>query len=882
MSAWRQLIRGLSVLARRADADRDIADEVEHYFEEAAAELEANGLTPEEARRRARRDLGSAARVREEVRAFGWENAVAVGFADLRYAARRLRQSPGFTAVGALTLALGIGASTAIFSAVNPILFAPLPYPHPERVTMVWESQGSGSRQYPSFGTYYGLSERSRSFEALAVVKPWQPTMIGGNQPERFEGQRVTPAYFRALGMPPALGRDFRASDDLPDGPRVVILSDVLWRARFAGDRAIVGRPITLDGDSYTVIGVMPAAFENVLAPSARLWAPLQYRPSLPSDGREWGHHLRMVGRLKPGVGREGAASELAVILPTLGRLHPKGYESSGGPPKTFLLTSLQSDLTRDVKPALLAILGAVILLVAIACVNVTNLLLARGAQRRGEVALRLALGAGRHRLIRQFLTESLLLALIGGTLGVAVAAVGVRALVALSPPELPRAGAIGLDLGVLGFAVGITAAIGLAVGLIPALQASRGDPQAQLSQSSRRSAGGHQQARRTLVVSEVALALVLLVSAGLLWRSLNRLFAVAPGFQPSHVLTMQVQLSGHAFDDTSAAPRFFSRALEEVRRVPGVEAAAFTSQLPLSGDYDVYGAQFEKDGGAPREAAFRYAVSPGYCEALGIPLRRGRLLDARDDLPGAPPAALISESFAKKEFGARDPIGQRFHIGADVGAWNTVIGVVGDVKQQSLAINDGNAMYVTPTHWPWPDLAMSLVVRGRDAPALAAPLREAIWSVDRNQPVVRVATLEELLARSAAQRRFALVLFEAFALTALALAAIGIYGVLSGSVTERMREIGVRAALGASRASLLALITRQGMALAGLGVAIGIAGAVIASQAIATLLFGVSRLDPATYLGVIAALLSVAGVACAIPAWHAARVDPAITLRAE
>lgn len=676
---------------------------------------------------------------------------------DLRYAFRQLRKSPAFTAVAVLVIALGIGATTAIFSAVNPILFEPLPYPQAARIMMIWEMRSDGSPLDVSFGSFHGLVDRSRSFQALAVTKPWQPTMTSATQPERFEGQRVSAAYFRALGVLPVLGRDFQASDDQYKGPNVVVLSDRLWRQRFGGDSTIVGRQVTLDDNLYTVIGVMPGGFENVLAPSAELWAPLQYNPSLPRDGREWGHHLRMIGRLQPGVSRNQATSELDVIVHTLAQIYAKGYDSSGGAPDGFLVNSLQSDVTRAVKPALLAVLGAVMLVLMIAGVNVTNLLLARGAERRGEFAMRVALGARRMRLVRQLLTESLLLAAMGGALGMLVAEAGARTLVALSPPGLPRVNAIALDRAVFVFALGITTLIGLIVGLVPALHASRSDPQMGLQRSSRRSTGGYQFARGTLVVSEVALALVLLVSAGLLLRSLQRLFAIDPGFEGSHLLTMQVQESGHRFDDDRARDRFFTQALEAVRQVPGVTAAAFTSQLPLSGDFESYGVQFELNPNDNGEAGFRYAVSPSYFETMHIPLRRGRLLDERDRA-GAPVAIVISESFAKRRFPGQDPIGQRIRAGPDRGhgdrPWDTIVGVVGDVKQASLALNESDAFYTTPTQWAWVDNVQSLVVGARgDAAALAPAVRNAIWSVDKDQPIVRIATMDSLLATSEAER---------------------------------------------------------------------------------------------------------------------------------
>ena len=664
MSLWRHLTRGLRVITNRSAADQEVADEVQHYVEQATAELMASGLSHEDARRAVRLELGDTAAVREQVRAYGWEHVIGTLLSDVRHGVRRLRRNPGFAAVSVATLALGIGATTAIFSAVNPILFEPLPYPQAERITMIWDFGVDSSRLDVTFGTYREVVERSRSFDALAVMRPWQPIMTGATEPERFDGQRVSAAYFRVLGVLPALGRDFQASEDQLNGPNVVILSDGLWRRRFGGDGAIIGRQITLDDHRYTVVGVMPGTFENVLAPSAELWTTLQYDRSLPPTGREWGHHLRMAGRLLPGVGPERARRELDTIardpVPAFSRA-PWASLGAG-----LLVSPLQDDVTRGVKPALLAVLGAVMLVLAIACVNVTNLLLARGAQRRGEFAMRAALGAGRTRMIRQLLTESLLLAILGGALGMAVAEIGVRAFVALSPPGLPRAGAIAVDGAVFAFGLGITTVIGLLIGLIPALQASRHDLSIGLEHSSRRSVGGHQMTRSTLVVAEVALALVLLVSAGLLLRSLDRLFAVAPGFDASNLLTMQVQTSGHRFDDPAVVHRFFAQALDSVRDVPGVASAAFTSQLPLSGDFEKYGVQFEAiPNDDPREdnSALRYAVSPGYFETMGIPLRRGRLLDARD-AAGKPVAVLISESFARRRFPGRDPIGQRVHVG--------------------------------------------------------------------------------------------------------------------------------------------------------------------------------------------------------------------------
>ena len=862
----------------RAAADRDVVDEVQDYLDQATAAHRARGLSPDDARRAARQEFGSVTSAIQQVREYGWEHAVDTFLTDLRYGARRLRTAPAFTAIAVLTLALGIGATTAIFSALKPILLEPLPYPEAHRITMIWEVARDGVRADGTFGMYRGLVERARSFEAIAVFKPWQPTLTGRDQPERLDGQRVSASYFQVLGVPPILGRPFEASDDQVNGPNVIVLSDALWHRHFGGDPTIVGRPVTLDGSSYLVVGVMPRDFENVLGPSAELWAPMQYGMS---QGRTWGHHLHTVGRLRPGVSLEQATTELNLIgQAVLDEQHPATYR--GG--VEFLTTSLQDDVTHDVKPTLLISFGAVILVLVIACVNVTNLLLARAVYRRDEFTLRAALGAPRRRLIRQVLTESLVLAVLGGVAGAAVALLGVRALVALSPPNLPRAGAIGIDTTVFAFGLGIVTLIGFAIGAIPALQTARSDPNTSVPQTTPRTTRRPHGMRSALVVAEVSLALVLLVSSGLLWRSLERLFAVRVGFDSTELLTLQVQTSG-SLKDPATKLRFFAQSLEAARNVPGVTTAALTSQLPMSGDVDLYGVHFDPPPpGDPGEkhGSFRYSVSPGYIETMRIPLLRGRLFDERDR-EGAPRVALISESMARRRLPGRDAIGQRLRIGPPDGPLYTVVGVVGDVKQMSLVLNESEAVYTTEAQWRFADAAMSLVVRTHgDAAALVPALRQAIWSVDKDQPIVRVAMMADLLAGTEARRGFALILLQAFALTALILAAAGIYGVLAGSVAERTREIGVRSALGASRGSILGLVLREGMRLTGFGIALGLAGALAASRALTTLLFGISRLDPLTYMAVIALMIGVSVLACWTPAWRAVRVDPATTLRAE
>jgi putative ABC transport system permease protein len=756
---------------------------------------------------------------------------------------------------------------------------------------MVWETGKNGATSPVTFGTFYGVSQQNRSFDALGVFKGWQPAATptsAADRPERLDGQRVSADYFRTLGVSPLRGRDFQASDDRFRGPNVVILSDKLWRGRFGADAAIVGKQIRLDDALYTVVGVMPSEFENVVSSSAEIWAPLQYDPSLPWDGREWGHHLHMIGRLKAGINSQQASNELSIILHSLARTYAKGYDSSGGAPNGMAVRSLQGDLTESVRPALLAVLGAVLLVLLIACVNVANLQLARGVQRRSEFALRAALGAPRSRLVRQLLTESLLLAAVGCALGMAVAEAGVRALVVLSPPGLPRLNAIALDGWVFVFALTLTTLIGVAVGLVSAFQASEMDLHTGMRQNSGRAIDGHHRTRRILVVTEVSLAVVLLVSAGLLLRSMQRLFAVDPGFDAAHLITMQVQESGHRYESDAARLQLFKEALENVRHIPGVVSAGLTSQLPLSGDQDIYGIEFEKDHNPLGVPAFRYAVSPGYLESMRIPLRRGRMLNEHDQA-GAPVAVLITDSLAREEFAGQDPIGQRVRMGPDAGQsskpWATIVGVVGNVKQESLALNQEEAFYITTAQWAWGDEVQSVVVRTRaeTAPASIAPaVQEAIWSVDKTRPITRVATMDELVAATALERRFVLVLFEAFGLVALVLAAIGIYGILGGSVTERTREIGVRAALGATRADILSLVLRQGMTMTVIGMAIGICGALVAGRALDAMLFGVTWLDLFTYAGAIVLLLAVSGVACLIPARRAASIDPMEALRNE
>lgn len=890
MSLVRQLTRGLRVLTRGRSADRDLDDEVRHFYDEAAADAVAQGSTADDARRNARLAYGDRAAVREEVRTHGWEHAIETVLGDVRYTMRGFRRRPSFATVAAVTLALGIGASTAIFSAVDPILFEPLPYPHAGRIISIADrdSGGAGIPIDVAYGTYLELAHRSRSFGALATADRWQPALTGRDtSPERLAGDFITSDYFRVLGVEPLIGRDFVAADDVRGTPRVVIVSNSLARRRFGTAQTALGQSIELDAVEYTIVGIMPAGFENVLNPADDVWAPRRYRSNAPFESAEWGHHQRMIGRLAPGVTVDEARGELTTIArsPSAAFARP----AWAGLKQGLEVRLLQAAVTNDVRPALLAIFAAVTLVLLVAAVNVTNLLLARGAQRRGELALRVALGAGRGRIVRQLLTESLLLAFGGGGLGLVVATIGIRGLVALAPANLPRVGAIALDVPAFAFAVVLTAIIGIAIGLYPAVQGAGQGGGDSLQPGTRIAGAASHMLRRALVVAEVALALVLLVGAGLMVRSLARLMSIPPGFDPSGLLTMQVEAAGPAYNPDPARYQFFAQALEAVRRLPGVSSAAFSSQLPLGGEPDEgYGVHFQAQGSNDPNGdynALRYAVTPGWFKTMDIPLRRGRLLDDRDR-PGAQESIVISEALARQVFSGKDPIGQQLRAGPELAGgnhpWDVVVGVVGDVKQDALSDDNTPAFYVAMGQWDWVDNVQTVIVRtDGDPTALIPSVKAAIWSVDRNQPIIRVNTMETLVARSEAERRFVLMVLSAFGLAALALAAIGVYGVISGGVTERITEIGVRAALGASRSTILMMILGEGVVLAGIGVVFGAIGAAMLSSTLRTLIFGISRADAVTYVAAAITVLIIAVVASAAPAARAARIDPSAALRA-
>ncbi len=798
---------------------------------------------------------------------------------DLRFAIRMLARRPAFSALAILTLAIGIGASTAIFSVVDPVLFRALPYPAGDRIMTVWEREKTGEKSTVGYATYSDFAHDNKSFSAIAALGQWQPTMSGTSEPERLDGQRVTHSFFQVLGVKPALGRDFYREEDVPGAARVVVLSDGLWRRRFGGDATLVGKQITLDGIPFTVVGIMPADFDNVLNPTAKLWSPLRYDVSLPQACRSC-RHLRAIGRLKPGTSPAAGERDLTQISVNLVRAYPKDYTAPG-----VIVTPMHEEMAQAVRPALLAVLAAVAFLLVISCANVASLLLARAAQRESEFAVRIALGAGRRRVLGQLLTESVLLAFIGGACGIAVANGGVNLLLRLSPNDMPRLDAIGLDARVLVFAIAITAVAGIASGIAPAMLSARGGLHGAIKRGGHR-VGGARRARNVLVVSEIALALVLLVGTGLLLRSLTHLLAVKPGLDPSNMLTMEVQVTGPKYRSDTVSRAFFDDALGRVRALPGVEQAGLVSQLPLGGNIDSYGIHIElhpNPNPADDMSADRYMVTAGYLEAMRIPLLRGRAITASDNID-APPVLLINETFAKRGWPGEDPIGQRVRIGDPVKSpWRTIVGIVGDVHHVSLDAPLSNQVYMHESQWPWAEGAMILAVRTRGDPSsMTTAARNAVWSVDKNQPILHVATMEQVLATSAARRRFALTLFEMFAVVALVLAGAGIYGVLSGTVAERAREIGIRAALGATRSDILKLVVRQGLSLAITGITLGAIAAFALKRLIAGLLFDTQPADPITFGSVIAVLFTVALVACAVPAWRAAQLDPVRALRAE
>jgi putative ABC transport system permease protein len=798
---------------------------------------------------------------------------------DLRYGARMLLKQPGFTLIAVLTLALGIGANAAIFTVVNSVLLRPLPFREPERLVMIRETK---LPQFPEFsvspGNFLGWKNQNTVFERLVAFTGVTLNLVGASDPEQLRGMKVTDGFFAMLGVQPQVGREFLPEEDQPGRNNVVILSHGLWQRRFAGEPKILNQTLLLSGQSYTVIGVMPATF-RFGGPDLDLWTPMAFTSQQAQN--HGGHFLAAIGQLKPGVTVEQARTEMLAIAGRLAAQHPAA--NTGWSVK---LMPLLEFAVRSIKPALLVLLGAVAFVLLIACANVANLLLARAAGRQKEIAIRTALGAGRARIVRQLLTESALLALVGGAVGWLLAKWGMDLLLKLAPQDLPRMSDVSLDGRALAFTAAITLLTGVIFGLVPAVHASKPNLNETMKDAGRGSTeGGRRQlVRSTLVVLEVASALVLLVGAGLLAKSFWRLQKVDPGFDPDNALTVSVALPRSKYPEENRQVAFFQQLLEKVKAFPGVQAAGASNSMPLGGDFVL---AFIVQGrpplppGAGQSTNF-YAVSADYFKAMGIPLRRGRLFTERDT-NDSPHVAIINETMAQKMFPDEDPIGKRitFNTRQNNPDWYEIVGIVGDVKQYGLDQATTMQTYEPHTQQTYP--AMTLVVRTAGDPTdFTAAIRNAVLQLDQEQPISNVRTLAQFLSTSFAQQQFSMLLLGVFAAVALVLAAVGIYGVLSYAVAQRTHEIGIRMALGAGQREVLKLVVGHGMLLTLLGVAAGLAAAFALTRLMKTLLFGVSANDPMTFSLIALLLLIVALLACWIPARRATKVDPMIALRFE
>ncbi len=800
---------------------------------------------------------------------------------DLRDAFRSLRRAPGFAVLAIAVLALGLGAGAAMFISTRALLLDAVPYPDAERLLVVSDRGPDGSGAHLAFGTFREVSERARTFQSAAVLRDWTPTLTSAAEPTRLDALRVSAAYFDTLGIRPAIGPGLAPEHDRPGGAALAVLSDSIWRDRFGASAGVVGSEAEFDGKAYRIVGVMPPGFRDVLQPGTQVWALLQYDASLPAAGREWGKHLRMVARLRADTTLDAARIELERIgASTVSAFaRPQHADLARG----LIVDSLQGQVTRSVRPGLLASGLAVGLLLLIACVNVANLTLARSAQRVGEFEARSALGASALRLMRQQLIEVLLLVAAAAPLGLWLAQLGLVVLADVSGlpagAERPRA----IDARAIAFSSATALLVAAAIAFVPMLRTARIGRRDSPHRHGSRVMGNARKARGALVVVEVALSLVLLVCAGLLMGSLQRLFSISSGFSPENLLSLQLHATGPDHIDDAAVERHFQRILETARGVPGVASAALTSQLPLSDDLDEFGVRFESVPGDVGEAynALRYAVSPGYTETLGVPLRQGRGVGPVDT-ESANRVVVLSQSLARKQFGDRSPIGQRLRIGDPQGPWFTVVGVVGDIKQTSLASDQTDAVYVASTQWHFADRVRSLVVRHRGASGanLIPALREAIWSVDPRQPVSRIVALDDLIEGSATERRTALLIFSTFGLAALILASMGIYGVLAVHVAERTREIGLRMALGARPTVVARSLLGGSLILIGVGLVCGILLALGSTHVLQSLLFGITATDPATFLLAALTLGSIGLLACAVPLRQALTVDPAQALR--
>ena len=812
---------------------------------------------------------------------------------DLKFAFRQLLKNPGFAAVAVLTLALGIGANTAIFSVVNAVLLRPLPYPEPDQLVQLRRDQSSGASTLIDSATFVAARAQSQSLARIAAYSGGDTTLNGAGPAERLVAGAVTADFFPLLGVHPALGRNFPQDEDTPNGPKSVILGHGLWQSRFGGDADVLGRTITLNEQSYTVVGILPARFQY--PEGFQLWTPL----ALGETGGNFVTYgegmwlLKAIARLKPGVTLAQAQTELRTIAQRVQPTGPTAARGGEGEGDEGVLTlvSLHEQVVGDVRAALLVLLGAVALVLLIACANVANLLLARAAARQREMAVRAALGAGRLRITRQLLAESVLLSLAGGGLGIFLAFWGVRALGQWSGASLPAMHGIDIDGRVTAFTLGMSVITGLAFGFAPAVQAWRTDVNAALKEEGRGDTGGHHnRLRHLLVVSEVALALVLLIGAGLLLKSFSRLTTVNPGFRTHDVLTFQVNLPEGK--SSSQKINFIEQVVERLQALPGVQAAAATDSLPLTPFERISPVDVEsrppidvsrlRRGELKVTPVSRPTVTSDYFSTMGIPLRSGRAFTSQEARPAAG-VVIVNESFEKAFFPGKSAIGRRVRLlGSDPEApWPTVVGVVGNVRQSGLA---GDVM---PEVYS-PELddageALSFVVRVTGNPAhLIAAVRRVAAEVEPNQPLHNLMTMEQRLADTTTSRRLNTALLGGFAAVALLLAIVGIYGVMSYAVTQRRREIGVRMALGAQRGKVLGMVLGGGLRLTLAGVVLGLIGALALTRYLSSQLYSVNATDPATFFGVALALTGAALLACWLPARRASCVDPMVALRSE
>ena len=803
--------------------------------------------------------------------------------ADFRYACRTLMQSPRFSVAAVVALALGIGANSAMFSVVYGVLLRPLPFPRPDRLVFVQEASLRHEGTSPtSPATLRDWREQQHVFESMAAAELWGASLTGSGRPEEVSGLRVSPSLLSVLRVSPVLGRGFQEDDE-----QTVVLSHALWERRFGGNPAAIGRDVILNGASYRVIGVMPAAFRfpPFWAEKAELWVPLRFAPERAND--RGSRSLRVFARLRDGVSLGQAQAEMSTIASRLQHAFPESYGTDAG----ARVLPLAEVTVGRVKPALLVLLGAVTFLLLLACANVANLLLARASGRQKEMALRLALGAPRWRLVRQLLAESLTLSAAGGALGLMLAWAAVHALAAAIPDAsrftLPRYQELGIGTVVILFTFGVCAATGVLFGLAPALQFSRPDLQGTLKEGGRGASYRSRTVLRSLlVVGEIAVSLMLLAGAGLMARSLARLGAVDAGFDPRHVLTMRVVLSGPAYAASEKRTRFYHRAIEQIAAIPGVESAAGINHLPLAGDVWTFSFTVEgRPAPAPADvpgAVFRVAT-PGYFQTMGVPLLSGRDVSERDD-SSAPLVVVINRTMAQRYWPGEDAVGKRIRLGGpnSRSPWITVVGVVKDVEQAEWGIAAGNEFYFPYRQNP-EDIQKYITVVARsagDPAAMASAIENGIRSLDQDALVADVATMQQVVERAVWQPRSSATLFAGFALLALVLAAIGIYGVISYGVSQRRQEIGIRMALGARPADVLATVLREGAVLAAAGTALGLAGALALTRYLASLLYEVSATDPAVLAASTGILVAIAMGAAFLPARRATRVDPVIALR--